>query len=171
MPGGRPSKLTPEVHAELCRLIGEVGLTQADAVRIVGISTTAFYGWVQKGKKAKSGKMKEFADDLERATAQFKERRHEALLRAATEESVEVQEEIRTGPDGNPVTHVKRIRRPPDPRWDAWLLERKFPEEYSRRYVKVDAKVKNEGPPGPLQVVIVDADDMPEDTEEEGGQE
>ena len=40
----------------------------------------------------------------------------------------------------------------PDPKWDAWLLERKYPEEFSRKHLEVTA---NTDPPV-MQLVIVD---------------
>ena len=42
----------------------------------------------------------------------------------------------------------------PDPRWDAWLLERKYPEQYSRKHL--NTKVTNTEPPPVMQLVIVD---------------
>ena len=44
----------------------------------------------------------------------------------------------------------------PDPKWDAWLLERKYPEMFSRKHLEVNAKVTNTGPPPVMQLVIVD---------------
>ena len=38
MPGGRPTKLTPELEAEILELIGDGGLTYTDACRCVGIN-------------------------------------------------------------------------------------------------------------------------------------
>ncbi len=41
----------------------------------------------------------------------------------------------------------------PDPKWDAWLLERKYPEQYSRKHLEINA---NTEPPPVMQLVIVD---------------
>ena len=53
----------------------------------------------------------------------------------------------------------------PDPKWDAWLLERKFPEEYSRKHLDVTATVTNTEPPAPMHLVIVDPVKKREDAE------
>ena len=47
MPGGRPTKLTPELEAEILELIGGYGLTYTDACRCVGLAETTFYNWKQ----------------------------------------------------------------------------------------------------------------------------
>ena len=46
-----------------------------------------------------------------------------------------------------------RIPCCPIPKWDAWLLERKYPELYSRKHLEVNA---NTEPPPVMQLVIVD---------------
>lgn len=59
-PGGRPTKLTPELQAELCRRIKLTKIALADAARIVGLDPQTVSNWLNRGKKEKRGKFREF---------------------------------------------------------------------------------------------------------------
>ena len=63
---GRPSKLTPERHKRIVDLM-EAGNYPETAAGACGVSSTAFFSWMAKGRAAKSGKYREFADDVVRA--------------------------------------------------------------------------------------------------------
>ena len=57
---------------------------------------------------------------------------------------------------------VVEITRPPTWTTSAWLLERKYPEQYSLKHVEVTA---NTEPPPVMQLVIVDPVKQREDAE------
>ena len=69
MPGGRPTKLTPELEAEILELIGGYGLTYTDACRCVGLAETTFYKWKQRGQETGRGLFREFIQKLGEAEA------------------------------------------------------------------------------------------------------
>ena len=136
MPGGRPSSLTDEVSAELCRLIGEDGLPDKDACAIAGVSTTRFYEWLKQGEAAKTGKFREFRDGIKKARSQFKATHIGVVRRAATEPSVEEKTVTRLLPSGETFAEHTVTTKPPTWQPSAWLLERKFPSEFSRRQLE-----------------------------------
>ena len=54
MPAGRPTKLTPEVQATICKYVA-AGVSYADAARLAGVGETTLHRWRTKGKSARSG--------------------------------------------------------------------------------------------------------------------
>lgn len=102
---GRPSKLTEELQKEICTYI-EQGNTYDRACRLAGISDSIFYDWKAKGEKDKSGKYSEFSEAVKKAGDVFKAWNIAIIMKAAQ-----------------------------DSTWQAaaWLLERKYPEEFGRR--------------------------------------
>lgn len=97
-------KLTDELCDNICKDIKE-GVPIVHASVANGISTSTFYSWYDKGKKAKSGKYKKFYDEV-------KEARSVAIkLRA------------------------KRVYKAGETSWqaDAWWLERMAPESFARK--------------------------------------
>ena len=64
------TKFTKEICETLCTL-HEDGLPQKTCADLVGIDRKTLYNWIQKGKKAKSGKYKEFYHQWQRANAKF----------------------------------------------------------------------------------------------------
>ena len=149
--GGRPSKLTPELTVELYRLIGEEGLTQTGAAAAVGIHRATFQRWKAAGREARSGRFRDFCDALERAEAEF-ERTHLQRI-GSGDPDVETRVRERNGEEIERIT----ITRPPDWRRSAWLLERRWPERYGRRHVKVDTELKAEPQDRrPFEIIIVD---------------
>lgn len=68
MPGGRPSKLTPEVKRKLLSALrGSNGYEPACA--FAGIHYGTFRNWMAKGEAAKSGEFFEFFKDVQEALA------------------------------------------------------------------------------------------------------
>ena len=63
MPGGRPTKLTPELEADILQLIGDGGLTYTDACRCVGISDRTFYNWKRLGQERTTGQYFQFCQE------------------------------------------------------------------------------------------------------------
>ena len=81
------------------------GCTHKVAALRAGISESTFYAWVSKGKAAKSGLYRDFADDLE-------------LAEAVAEGTLTLQMRA----------HAAR-----DWRATAWMLERRFPETWKEQ--------------------------------------
>ena len=140
MPGGRPTKLTPELEAEILELIGDYGLTYTNACRCVGIAQTTFYRWRAWGKERTSGRYWEFCEKLEGAEARF-QRVHLGKIRdGALNVGVEKRTVVRRkaiineqgetvpAPDSELWTEQTTVERPPDAKLSQWLLERKWPE-------------------------------------------
>lgn len=100
---GRPTKCTPDVIASVCRCISE-GLPYRDAARIAGVNETSITEWRARGEKGEEP-FKTFVDALTVAVACFKQ------------------------------THLGTIRKASKKSWTAaaWLLERRFPEEFALR--------------------------------------
>lgn len=101
---GRPCKLTPELQGEICQYIAG-GNTFERACILVGIHRVTFMRWRNKGQIAKSGKFCDFCNAVKRAEEQFKAHNIDLIQQAANKQ------------------------------WQAaaWLLERKYPEEFGRR--------------------------------------
>jgi hypothetical protein len=68
------TKFNEQICEELCALHSE-GLPQKSCADLVGIDRKTLYNWIQKGKKAKSGKYREFYINWIRASAKY-EREH-----------------------------------------------------------------------------------------------
>ena len=156
---GRPSKLTPELQEKILQEIGQHGATYADACLVVGIGRTTFQTWKAKGLAAKSGQFRDFRDELEKAEARFRQFHLRRIQEAANEASVETRKIVKTigsGEDQKIFREVVEIQRPPTWTASAWLLERKWPELYSRKHLEVNAKITSDEPPPPMRLIIVD---------------
>lgn len=101
---GRPTKLTEELQQKLCRLVS-AGNHINDACVIAGISKRTFENWTDRGRRAHTGKYRDFVEAIERAEAQAKARNVALIQKAAQED------------------------------WRAALeyLERRYPEEWGKR--------------------------------------
>ena len=120
---GRPTKLTPEVRDLIVDGIN-AGLTFGLTCARAGVSPATFYRWLEKGETAKSGVFREFCDTVSRAKA-------DSAMRLVSQ-----------------IT----LQAPTDWRAAAFLLERRFPDDYGKRSeitgkdggpVKVDAKTQH----------------------------
>ena len=116
MPGGRPSKLTPEVQAKIIEGILSC-LHQVSAAKLAGISEATFYNWVRRGKKETKGRYFEFVVALKEAEEQAQK---------------------------NLVDNIKRDDYQKTRGWQrwAWILERRWPERWAR--LKEDQNIKEE---------------------------
>lgn len=65
-PGGRPTKLTPEVQEKIVSAIRAGNYAQV-AARYAGIGETTFYAWMKRGREAKRGKFAEFQKAVKKA--------------------------------------------------------------------------------------------------------
>ena len=101
---GRPCKLTLELQEEICQYIAG-GNTFERSCILAGIHHDTLLRWRNKGRTAKSGKFFGFFGAVKRAEEQFKAHNIAIIQQAAIKQ------------------------------WQAaaWLLERKYPEEFGRR--------------------------------------
>ena len=66
-------------NEETCKCIVEnysEGLTITDCADIAGVARETVHRWIKKGKKARSGKYKQFYLDMKQARAKFKKHHH-----------------------------------------------------------------------------------------------
>jgi hypothetical protein len=101
---GRPTKLTPELQAELCRML-EDGCGRDDAAEAANIHRSTFYQWMADGEANPDSIFSDFSDAIKRAES-ICATRNARIIRVAAEE-------------GN---------------WQAaaWWLERKRKKEFGR---------------------------------------
>ncbi|BER92698.1 transposase [Atrimonas thermophila] len=104
---GRRTKLTPEL-IERARELKARGLSNEALAAALGISEGTFYNWKSKAEKRKSGVFLEFLEAIKKGEREF--------------EAACVNGIFEQGQKGN---------------WQAlaWLLERLFPERYSKKDV------------------------------------
>ena len=126
---GRKTKLTPEVQEIIVDGIN-AGLTLVLTCARAGVTYATFYRWLEKGEAAKSGVFCEFFDAVSRAKA-------DSALRLVSQ-----------------IT----LQAPTDWRAAAFLLERRFPDDYGKRSevtgkdggpVKVETKTQHVFQPTP----------------------
>ncbi len=101
---GRPTDCTPEVIARVAEGV-RLGMPFAHAARRAGIGESTFYQWKQRGDAGEQP-FAEFLEAVESAKAECEAKQLQRIQRAARK--------------GN---------------WQAsaWLLERRYPDEYGRR--------------------------------------
>ena len=145
----------------------------ADACRCVGITDRTFYNWKRLGQERTSGQFCQFCQELEGAEARFRLVHLGKIRDGALNGSVEkrtvvkrkaiINEQGETVPaaDGEIYTEQTTIERPPDARLSMWLLERKWPEQYSRKHIEVNATVKSEDPSPPMRLIVIDQVETP----------
>ena len=120
---GRPTKLTPDVQETIVDGIN-AGLTYGMSCARAGVNPATFYRWLEKGETANVGRYSEFCDAVSRAKA-------DSALRLLSQ-----------------IT----LQAPTDWRAAAFILERRFPDDYGKRTevtgkddgpVKVDTKTQH----------------------------
>ena len=106
----RPSKLTDDVQATLIKAL-EGGNTRASAAASAGISASTLHRWMRRGETDTTGPFRELWYAIKRAEAVCQIRCLDLIAAAAAEG-----------------------------RWQAaaWILERRWPESWSRRAVEQD---------------------------------
>ena len=102
---GRPTKLTPELQADLVRALASGAFIEA-AGEYVGIHPDTYYGWMRRGQDEGEGPFFEFSETIKKARSAVTLRMAGRILAAAD--------------DGT---------------WQAgaWWLERSHPDQYGRR--------------------------------------
>lgn len=68
-PGGRPTKLTPDIQSRIVELVKKGNYIETAALA-VGIDKATLYRWLKAGGIAKGGIQKEFCDAVTRACAE-----------------------------------------------------------------------------------------------------
>ena len=115
--------MTPDVQETIVDGIN-AGLTFGMSCARAGVNPATFYRWLEKGETAKSGAFREFCDTVSRAKA-------DSALRLVSQ-----------------IT----LQAPTDWRAAAFMLERRFPDDYGKRTevtgkdggpVKVEAKTQH----------------------------
>jgi hypothetical protein len=140
----RPSKLTDKTQAKIVACV-EKGATVADACAVSGVSETAFYEWMQRGREGDTG-YAEFADAVTRAREAAKvtaiETLHSAMLPTRTVSTTkEVYTETRVNMYGSPYEYKKATERttvtvaPGDWRAAVEYLKRRYREEWSEKSI------------------------------------
>lgn len=81
-PRGRPSKLTPEMQAELVKFLG-AGNFRTTSCAAAGVAYQTFLAWVMKGKVARSGKYRELYLAVTKAEANTEVLNSARVLKAA----------------------------------------------------------------------------------------
>lgn len=137
MPAGRPTKLTPEVQKTVCDTVSGGGTDRVACLR-AGISVSGLGEWKRRGAAGEEP-YAAFLAAYKRAEGDFGLRNLALIGKAAQ--------------DGT---------------WQAaaWLLERRYPEEYGRKVVQ--GQFEHSGPGGgPLEVAVgtVSMDELMADDE------
>lgn len=116
MPGGRPTKLTPQIQRVILNAV-RAAVPMNKAAALAGVDVSTIFGWKKLGKKQKSGIYFEFFTALKKAESEF--------IRKAL----------------NQIQTIARTEK----QWTAlaWILERRFPEEFgNQRHVIADLEKK-----------------------------
>jgi hypothetical protein len=124
--GGRPTALTDAVR-ERVRGAVAAGATREDAARAGGIGKTTLYGWMKHGRRSRTGKYREFVNEISRAEAEYFVSLAHSVTRAALGYE-ETTVKVIAFPDGSTRTE-ETTRHVFD--WQAALqiLARRRPEE------------------------------------------
>lgn len=95
-------RFNEEIVEQLCNA-REHGLNITDCANLCNISRQTLHDWLDKGKKAKSGKYKKFYERFQKANTKFK------------------------------FYHLDKITKNDSWQASAWILERTFPEEFGKK--------------------------------------
>jgi transposase len=108
---GRKTKLNAEVRERFLQAI-RVGATYDLACKFAGITYQTFLNWKERAEKDGSGEFFEFFEDISKA---------EGLAAIKWLALLDKHADI-------------------DPKWAAWKLERRYPEQYGRQRVELTGK-------------------------------
>ena len=166
---GRVTKLNPDTHAIICDAI-KGGATNKDACAFANIHWDTFYKWLERGEKEPDSIYGAFARGVEDARPDFKKIHRDVIIRAALETTTTIKTTEKLMPDGETiVTETVTTESPPTWQPSAWLLERRFPEEYGRR-TEISGELK--GGPAPVINLVCAQDSKDDDgTAEDAGTE
>jgi hypothetical protein len=147
VPAGRPTKLTPALLTEFCRLL-PVCLNYESAAAYVGVDVVTVRRWLKRGARElarlekpgqrprkKEAACAEFCTAVKRALAEG-EIAAAGTIKKASQAGVRplrVKRVTVARPDGTTTTTEETVYA--DAQWTAaaWLLERRFPDRWGRR--------------------------------------
>jgi hypothetical protein len=145
MPAGRPSVLTPETAQAFFARYRNSGNVSA-SVDACGVTTTALYHWLEKGRAQQKGAFRDFLDTFTRVRGELRylrAARHRRISLGGiekkpkrrsyfTEMGVEiVTDEIQRDPETKEIVWIETWREP-DVRAMEWEMTRDEPELYGR---------------------------------------
>ena len=144
---GRPPLLDDALAARVLQLAG-AGVPRKHVADAVGVSRRAFAYWLARGRDGGKGDEPyvQLLHALKRAEAEAVAVSVGRIRRAGSGGALIDRKSVTTvGPDGKPVTTV--TEKFAQPLWvaDAWLLERRYPDEFSsdRRELRELRKLVN----------------------------
>lgn len=149
---GRPTKLDADLQRSMVRHLRR-GLTIEATCDIVGIDRQSYYNWMERGEQGEEPYLT-FFGAIKQAMGQS-EAVALAVVRKAALGWIEGKTVHKVDSDGKSETTTTTLRRF---EWQAaaWMLERRFPDKYSRT-VKVD-----EGEKAPKVVKAIEPTETPE---------
>ena len=109
-------KFNEDIRETIYELVSK-GYTYKDICAVCGISETTFYEWINRGKKAKSGKYKDFYLNVEKAKSLRKNNLIDKL--------------------------IEKTESKDDWKGYAWLLERGYGDEFARPEVKIRQEIES----------------------------
>lgn len=124
------TKLTLEIQEEIGTNI-ETGMTIKNAALAAGIDESTFYKWMNRGENATSGQYFQFVKYIKESKAKSEKKHVDNIKKAAN-----------------------------DGAWQAsaWILERRFPEDWGRiDRLSLSGHIKTEEEPGVLDDDIIEA--------------
>lgn len=126
---GRPTKFTPENTTRILNAL-RGGTPIIHAAQAAAVDYSTFCRWRQRGERVGHGPYREFCNDVKRAEADSIIRNVTIVQKAAIGGEV-ISRTTTTKPDGTVVVR----ERMSIPVWQAaaWWLERKYPDEWSRK--------------------------------------
>lgn len=120
------TKLTKDRTDECLRLL-RLGLPKQDAAALAGFHIVTFHTWIREGEhdveEGRHTVKADFAREVRKAEATFKLSATAVVVNAANGRPAEYDQQ------GN----VIRAERPPNWQAATWMLERRFPNDYSPR--------------------------------------
>lgn len=126
---GRPSSLTPEVQARICKGL-RLGLKHDLAAQYGGIERTTFYRWMNEGRDEKTPAKRDFYHAVKSAESEHAAQSMALILRAAQGQRVECE-------------HCGGVSE--DAQWAAaaWMMERRHGYTRTQKVeVEVDAHLQ-----------------------------
>lgn len=134
-----PSGLDEQTHATIIRAL-RLGLRLTEAAILAGVTDRTVRGWRRRGRQEHDGPYCRFAFDARRALAEW-ELACLSVIREAAHGREATTTKLVTRSDGavERTTETQLIRH-----WQAaaWMLERRRPDKYARRWVKDDTDTK-----------------------------
>lgn len=131
----RPSKLTPDVQADIVAAI-RAGNYMETAASFAGINKDTLFAWLKRGKRDKSGPYRDFSDAVSRALAEAETSALASIEQAASGGTVVAKTTVitETVTKSGTTTHktvTTETYQPPQWQAAAWRLERRFPDRWA----------------------------------------